>query len=945
MLKSDISLSKVNLRHNLSHLYSELDLAVETLIHTHQRVQDEGQEKGQEEGQEERNAFFKAHFRQLLGQTLKQAREMIRDHLVDTQNGFTCAHQLSELTDKLLRTIYYVVTHVFFPQNNPSTSEHVAIIATGGYGRGKMAPGSDIDLLFLLPYKNTAWTENVVEVTLHILWDLRLKIGHATRTVDECIREAQGDMTIRTSLLETRYLAGEKSLYDNLVQRFDDELVRLTAPEFIEAKLIEREARVIKAGAYRYLVEPNVKDGKGGLRDLNTLFWITRYVTRSHHDADFIRAGLFSAREMALFHRCEAFLWRVRAHLHFISGRAQERLSFDIQPAVAAAMGFQDRKGLSAVERFMKRYFLVAKDVGDLTAIVCAELEARHAKPKPVFERAWGQLKKRRLKTGFVDFMIDHSGRLTVVDEHVFVRDPINLIRLFWLADKINAAIQPDATRLASRSLKLMTRDVRREPEANRLFMEILQSTNAPETTLRRMNEAGVLGRFIPDFRKIVAMMQFNMYHHYTVDEHLLRCIGVLAEIAAGRLEDEHPLANMIFKTIQNKRVLFVALFLHDIAKGRLEDHSHAGAEIAHKLGSRMGLNVAEIDTVAWLIEHHLLMSMVAQGRDLTDPTTIENFSRTVQSLERLKLLLILTICDIKAVGPGVWNGWKGQLLRTLYYETEIVLAGGHSAIDRKRRVDIAKLSLRQSISDWSDDVFQAYAERHDPAYWLKTHITRAVLHANMMQTMQKSHKTIVTHVQTDRFRSVTEMDVLVSHRAKWLTILTGACAAVGANIVDASVFTLRDGLVLTSLTLSQNFIEDRDEKRRAQKIVDFITRTITHPENERAHEQKIISQITEKRAKPHQASRFSVVPDVTIDNALSQRYTVLEVSGLDRSGLLYDLTHTLDQLGVDIGSAHIATFGERVVDVFYVTIENVKVTSSLMQDKIRSSLLVALAG
>jgi [protein-PII] uridylyltransferase len=883
---------------------------------------------------------FKSDLRAILNNALHAGREGIREELLQAQDGFACVTQLSHLMDKLIVTIFTCVTQALYPQSNASTSERLVIVATGGYGRGKMAPGSDVDLLFLLPYKQNAWTESVVEAMLYTLWDLKLKVGYATRTIQECLSEAREDMTIRTSLLETRFLVGDAELYHDLVHRFDHELVRLTAPEFIEAKLTEREHRVTKAGAYRYLVEPNVKDGKGGLRDLNTLFWITRYVTRAHTPADFIRAGVFTPREMALFERCESFLWRVRSHMHFIAGKAQERLSFDLQRPVAEAMGFKAKKGLSAVERFMKRYFLVTKDVGDLTAIVCAELEARHAKPKPVFERVWGRLRKRRLKTGHADFFIDASGRLTIIDDNAFVRDPVNLIRLFWLADKINAAIQPDATRLATRSLKLMSKEVRRDPIANHLFLEILQSQNAAETTLRRMNEAGVLGRFVPDFGKVVAMMQFNMYHHYTVDEHLLRSIGILAEIETGHLGDEHPLAHTIFSTIHNKRVLYVALFLHDIAKGRPEDHSTAGADVARKLGPRFGLTPAETDTVAWLIEHHLLMSMTAQARDLADMATIENFARVVQSLERLKLLLILTICDIKAVGPGVWNGWKGELLRTLYYETEIVLAGGHSAIDRQRRVEGAIDALWHTLKDWDDADFQTYAHTHDSAYWLKTDLKRAALHAQMSRQKLHSKKNIITHIQTDRFRSVTEIDVVATPHPDWLAVLTGACAAAGANIVDASVFTAQDGIIFTTLALSRGFEEDRDEKRRAEKITTLISKTMSETDREKL----ITTQIAERRQVPHKSESFSLVPDLTIDNTLSHHYTVLEVTGLDRTGLLYDITSSLGRLNMRIGSAHIATFGERAVDVFYVThLDGTKVVERSHHEKIRKVLMEVL--
>ncbi len=530
-----------------------------------------------------------------------------------------------------------------------------------------MAPGSDVDLLFLFPHKQSAWGESVVEAMLYPLWDLKLKVGHSVRSIDDCVREARADVTIRTALLEARFLTGDRTLFTEMVRRYQAEVVEGSAQAFTEAKLAERETRVRRAGTSRYLVEPNVKDGKGGLRDLNTLFWIAKYAYRVEDVRALVTAGLFDRKELQMFQRSEEFLWRVRCWLHFITGRAEERLSFDLQRQVAAAIGYAGRSGQAPVERFMKAYFLVAKDVGDLTAIVCAALEARQQKPRASLSRLLGSFSKRSRvrKLGHPDFTLK-SQRLSVIDDDAFERDPVNLLRLYEIASRDDLAIHPDTSRLVTQSLRLVTAHMRNDPEANRIFLEILTARRSPEVVLRRMNESGLLGRFIPDFGRVVAMMQFNMYHHYTVDEHLIRSIGVLAEIDAGALEAEHPLANVVLPTIANRRALYVALFLHDIAKGRPDDHSLAGARIARKLGPRLGLSEAQTETVAWLVEHHLDMSTVAQSRDLGDPKTIETFAATVQTLERLKLLLILTVADIKAVGPGVWNGWKGQLLRTL---------------------------------------------------------------------------------------------------------------------------------------------------------------------------------------------------------------------------------------------------------------------------------------
>ncbi|TXM67958.1 [protein-PII] uridylyltransferase [Methylobacterium sp. WL103] len=861
--------------------------------------------------------------------------------LLKDRDGMRCARTLSSLTDAVVRAIHDAVVWRLYPNDNPSTGEQLAVVATGGYGRGTMAPGSDIDLLFLLPYKQTAWSESVVEAMLYVLWDLKLKVGHATRSVEECLREAKADMTIRTALLEARYLFGSRVLFEELVTRFDAELVMGTAHEFVEAKLRERDGRITKAGSSRYLVEPNVKDGKGGLRDLNTLFWIAKYTYRVRDQVELVAAGLFTAEEYRLFERCDEFLWRVRCHLHFVTRRSEERLSFGLQPKIAERLGFGPRGGLSGVERFMKAYFLIAKDVGDLTAIVCAELEARHAKRTPVLDRWIGKFRDRFRATAIEaeDFWLDH-GRVNVRAEDAFERDPVNLLRLFWLADRHNLAIHPDAKRLANRSLRLIGHALRADEEANRLFLEILTSRNSPESVLRQMNEAGVLGRFIPDFGRIVAMMQFNMYHHFTVDEHLLRALGVLAAIDSGRGDEPFPLVSRLVGAIHNRRALYVAILLHDIAKGRPEDHSIAGAAIAEKLCPRFGLTQAETETVAWLVEHHLLMSMTAQSRDLSDPKTIEKFAAVVQTLERLRLLTILTVADITAVGPGVWTAWKGTLIRTLYDETEVVLSGGHSEIARTDRVRLIQMSLREQLPDWSSDTFDAYAARHTQAYWLKVDGVRQFKNAGFIRQATEAGRTSATDVETDPVRGVTELTVYSPDHPRLLAIVTGACAASGGNIVDAQAYTTSDGFALDSIFISRAFERDEDEMRRGRRITASIERSLKG-------EIKIAELVADKHPpSTGRAKTFLVPPDVAIDNALSSRETVVEVTGLDRPGLLYELTTALNRLNLNITSAHVATFGERAVDVFYVTdLTGTRVTQPDRQAAIRGAVMEVFAG
>ncbi|MPT21760.1 MAG: [protein-PII] uridylyltransferase, partial [Starkeya sp.] len=729
--------------------------------------------------------------------------------------------------DQLVRVIHDHVIGDVYRASNRSTGERIAVLAVGGYGRGEMAPHSDVDIAFLTPIRPTAWCEQVIEAILYFLWDLGLKVGHSTRSVDECIRQARGDMTIRTALLEARLLIGEKTLFEELTARFDKEVVQGTAAEFVAAKLGEREERLKRAGQSRYVVEPNVKDGKGGLRDLHTLFWIAKYVYRVHETRELVAKGVFTPEEAKIFRRCENFLWSVRCHLHFLAGKPEERLSFDLQREMAERLGYVSHPGLKDVERFMKHYFLVAKDVGDLTAIVSAALEERHDKPVPRLDRMIARLRRsgRRTLKESADFIVDND-RINVADASAFGRDPLNLIRIFHLAGKHGLNFHPDAMRLATRSLKLIDHNLRENPEANRLFVEILTSKESPEIVLRRMNETGVLGRFIPEFGRIVAMMQFNMYHSYTVDEHLIRSIGALSRIERGDRPD-YGLANELMPTIKNRQLLYIAVLLHDIAKGRPEDHSIAGARVARRLCPRFGLSPVDTDTVAWLIEQHLTMSTIAQSRDLSDRKTIENFASVVQNLERMKLLLILTTADIRAVGPGVWNNWKSQLLRTLYHETEPVITGGFSESNRNQRVARAQAELRGALAEWDAADLDAYMGRHYPTYWLQTDRQHQMEHARFIRETEAQGKALATRAITDPKRGITELTVFAPDHPKLLAVIAGACASAGAHIVDAQISTTTDGRALDTISLTRAFEQDEDEMRRADRIASAIEKSL----------------------------------------------------------------------------------------------------------------------
>ncbi|MBL4740525.1 MAG: [protein-PII] uridylyltransferase, partial [Sneathiella sp.] len=705
--------------------------------------------------------------------------------------------------------------------------------------------------------------------------------------------------------------------------------------QFIEAKLLERDTRHARFGNSRYVVEPNMKEGKGGLRDIQTLFWIAKFLNKTNSISEMQSLGVFTEAERRRFTKASNFLRSVRCHLHYLADRPEERITFDVQSELAKRLGYKDRTGTLGVERFMKHYFLVAKDVGDLTRIFCANLEAEQQKKSRFSIQRFGLL--RRKLNGF----LVEGGRLNFNSDDDFISTPIKMLELFHLAQKKEFDIHPNALRLIRQNLKLVNRKLRVDPPANKLFLEMLCSRKDPETTLRRLSEAGVFGKFVPDFGRVVAQMQHDMYHVYTVDEHTIRAIGILAQIEDGLLKDEHPLSHKIMPKLLSRTALYVAVLLHDIAKGRGGDHSVLGAEVAEKLCPRLGLSAADTETVAWLVRNHLLFSNVAFKRDVSDPKTVSDFVQIVQSPERLKLLLILTVVDIRAVGPNVWNGWKGQLLRELYYASETSLTGGHISEGRAERARHHKQDLRAALAHWSDDELDKHLDKFYESYWAANSLEVQKAHAELLKIADNSGESLTIHATSDPFRSITEVTVYAADHPGLFSRIAAAMSLSGANIVDAKIHTTTDGMALDTFFIQDAEGDVYDQGSRMSKLRSAIEGTlkgtrIAHVELAKRR----------KSALPSRTRVFKAAPSVLINNAASNIHTVIEVRGRDRAGLLAELTRSLFTLSLTIASAHITTFGERVVDVFYVKdMFGLKITNKVKMNNIEKQLLAALKG
>lgn len=833
------------------------------------------------------------------------------------------------LIDQLIRVIHDIGATYFYPAPNPTAADQLCITAFGGYGRGELAPKSDLDLLFVLPYKQTPRGEQLVEFILYTLWDLSFKVGHATRSIDENIRQAKDDITIRTGLLESRYVWGEQSLFRELRARFFKEVVDGTGPDFVEAKLAERDERHDRMGNSRYVLEPNIKDGKGGLRDLQTLFWIAKYLYKVTDVGRLVDERVLTRREVRLFDKAQQFLWTLRCNLHYLTGRAEERLTFDVQPQLADRMGYRDHAGTSGVERFMKHYFLIAKDVGDLTRIFCAALEERHQR-RSLFRMP--SLFQREIEGFEVN-----RGRLTVASSKHFTENPIDMLRLFEVAQRHELDIHPAALQMITRNLTRIDNDLREDRAANKIFLDMLTSENDPETTLRRLNEAGVFGRFVTDFGRVVAQMQYDMYHVYTTDEHTIRAIGILSRIENGELTDDHPVASEVVHKISSREVLYVAVLLHDIAKGRSGDHSELGAEVAKKLCPRLGFTSEQTETVAWLVLNHLFMSDTSSKRDLGDPKTILDFVEVVQSPERLRLLLCLTVVDIRAVGPGRWNNWKATLLRDLYTRAESLMTGGLAEEGRDAMAAAVVAEFRDALADWPADDLEAHIARGHAGYWTAYDLATLCRHAKLIREAERDGVPLAVDVDVDRDKGATEVTIYAADHPGLFSRIAGALSVSGANIVEAKINTLANGKGLDSFLI-------QDSEGDAFARSDKVARLSVLINQSLAGELHTARELRKRQNQPNRMRVFTVEPRVIIDNKASNRYTVIEVNGRDRPGLLHSVTEALYRLSLQVHSAKIATFGEQVVDVFYVQdIFGTKVDQAGKIAQVREVLLESL--
>jgi len=851
--------------------------------------------------------------------------------------GVEAAQRLSALTDGVVRVLF---DHAVHEITGPAgLSDQVAIAATGGYGRTMLAPFSDVDLLFLAPDAPAPATLRVIEFMLYFMWDLGLKVGHATRSIGQCLADAEEDLTIRTSLLDARLLTGDATLFAQFLAEYQAANERAGAASFVAGKQAERLARHRRFGESAFLVEPNIKEGRGGLRDLQTQYWMVRAAYGAFTPNELVSGalGLLDSQELRRLRRSWDFLWTVRFHMHYVSGRAEDRLTFDLQPVVGARMGYT-RHGLQdGVERFMRHYFLTARDVTRLT-LVLEPVVVRHTMGEPAVQM---ETDRALLEAGFV--LAD--GQIMPGRPGDFDAEPIRMLRMLKLARDRRLKIHPLAVRALIRSERRAV-ELRQNLEAGAIFLDLLcgqDPDGKPDGArwLTVLNETGILGRLLPDWARVVGQMQFDTYHIFTVDEHTIEAVRILNSLERGKLAEVAPVATGLIEDLQSRRALYMAMLLHDVAKGRGGDHSILGAEVASQVGPQIGLTVEETETVSWLVLHHLLLSQTAFKRDIDDPKTIFDIAETIQSPERLKLLLVLTVADMRAVSSKVWNGWKATLLRELYARVAEVLAGGLSTTERDVRVQRARDGADEILasSGWNEADRAFFRGLGYPGYWLSFDPDTHVRHARMVRDAESRGAPLTVVTEPSPARAVTEVIVYAHDHPGLFSRIAGALAVAGASIVDARIHTMTNGMALDTFWVQDAAGGAFDQPHRIAKLAVLIEQSLSGHLRLATEIPKLAQAVLGRRMRA-----IHVPPRVVVDNRASNAYTVLEVNGRDRPGLLHDVTAAISEQGLQIGSAHVTTYGVRAVDVFYVKdVFGLKVENERKLATLRDALLSAL--
>ncbi|MBD2838162.1 [protein-PII] uridylyltransferase [Pseudomonas sp. JM0905a] len=833
---------------------------------------------------------------------IRQAREVLDNRFASGRDIRRLVEDRAWFVDQILRAAW--------GRFGWSEDADIALLAVGGYGRGELHPFSDIDLLILLDSADHEVFREPIEGFLTLLWDIGLEVGQSVRSVAECAEEAQADLTVVTNLMESRTIAGPEHLRQRMLE--------VTSPEqmwpskhFFLAKRNEQKARHAKYNDTEYNLEPNVKGSPGGLRDIQTILWVARRQFGSLNLHGLVQQGFLMESECSMLASSQEFLWKVRYALHMLAGRAEDRLLFDHQRKIASLLGFEDGDGKLGIERFMQKYYRVVMGVSELSDLINQHFEE-------VILRAGETGQAQPLNSRFQL----RDGYIEVTHPNVFKRTPFAMLEIFVLMAQHPEikGVRADTIRLLRDSRHLIDDDFRKDIRNTSLFIELFKSTQGIHRNLRRMNRYGILGLYLPEFGQIIGQMQHDLFHIYTVDAHTLNLIKHLRKLKWPELAEKFPLASKLIDKLPKPELIYLAGLYHDIGKGRGGDHSELGAVDAEIFCARHQLPVWDSRLVAWLVQHHLVMSTTAQRKDLSDPQVIYDFARLVGDQTRLDYLYVLTVADINATNPSLWNSWRASLLRQLYTETKRALRRGlENPLDREeqiRQTQTAAIDILVRNGIDQDEAEQLWSQLGDD-YFLRHTANDVAWHTEAILQHPAGNDPLVLIKETAQreFEGATQIFIYAPDQHDFFAVTVAAMSQLNLNIHDARIITSTSQFTLdTYIVLDADGGRIGENPARIREIREGLIDALKNPDEYPA--------IIQRRV-PRQLKHFAFPPQVTISNDAQRPVTILELIAPDRPGLLARIGRIFLEFDLSLQNAKIATLGERVEDVFFVTDAN----------------------
>ncbi len=861
---------------------------------------------------------------------LAKYREEIQQLHSNGASGTEVTHLLCDMMDELHNKLFLSI--IYDLSGGDSMLEHISLVAVGGYGRGELNPFSDIDIMFLhngvLP---VAVVEDIAQKLLYFLWDMKLDVGYSVRKIADCIEMAAADGTVKTALMDARYLSGSRQLFADLTKVIFSQILPKSSDSFIKEKVADMKSRREKYGSTVYLLEPNLKEGEGGLRDLQTAIWVTRVKYKFTDLRELIIKGIANDEELEIYHAALDYLWRIRNELHYFNGRKNDQLTFDAQVHLAGFLGYKDSGRVLAVEDFMRDYYRHANKVEHFTSSMISRCIWRDEGALKIL----GYFVRRPVGDGCYVL----KGELIVPDESIVEKNPGIMMKFFELAQKHGVTLGVRVKGVIRKNLALINDKFRRNREVNLSFINILRSTKGVANTLRLMHHLEFLNRFIPELEHIYCKVQHDMYHIYTVDIHTLFAVEQTEKMLNGEFKENMPLPCMIASEIGKPELLILAVLFHDIGKGSGGGHAEKGAAMIPTIARRIGLSREDSERLEFLVRQHLLFAHISQRRDLNDEKMIAQFARQMETSENLKMLYLLTVADVRAVGSDVWTTWKASLFQELFEKAFGILdRGGFQLEASSERVS----SVIKKVTAFLDGEFQAEKVRHE----LKAMPVRLLL-SNSAQFVAEQVRLLLGLELSDILLRLThqpesgysEYTICAHDMPGLLSRITGVMAANGINILGAQINTSKNGKVLDVLQVNSpqgNLVTDA---ARWEKIEQDMRQVI--------HGEVQVSSLVAKRKRPtlltvRPAPRFATKVD--IDNEVSEEYTVIDILTHDKVGLLYLITSTLAEMGLYIGVSKISTKVDQVADVFYVRdIFGHKITAPEKLSEICGKLMTAI--